>query len=199
MTRTTLAIASLASLCLILAACGGRAPPVRYYQIALPEDGGAGAGQGSAILAIERISADAAYDDARIVYRQSEFRLDYYHYHRWSSPPGLMVTDYLRMAYQQTGRFRSVIGGYSGDADAMLGGRVMAIEEVNRSETDWLARVRLELWLRDASTGELLWSQILTETEPVSTHGPEGLAEALALAMERIVSDTAPAIAEHIP
>jgi ABC-type uncharacterized transport system auxiliary subunit len=201
MTRPVLALASLASLIAVvssLAACGRAAPPVRYYQIALPDGDDGRAGQGAKVLAIERLTADAAYDDARIVYRESPYRLDYYHYHRWTSPPGLMVSDYLRMAYQQSGLFRSVISGYSSDADAILSGRLMAIEEVNESAESWLARVRVELQLRDARTGDLLWSRLITETEVLEAREPEGLAKATAAAMARIVETTAPLIAEHM-
>jgi ABC-type uncharacterized transport system auxiliary subunit len=202
MTRNGFVLAAALSLTASLAACGGPAPPVRYYQIALPDGDGAGqigqAGEGAPILAIERISADAAYDDPRIVYRESPYRLDYYNYHRWSSPPGLMVTDYLRIAYQQSGLFRSVVSGYSSDADAILAGRVMAIEEVNETATTWHARIRLELLLRDARTGELLWSQVVTEIEPLESREPEGTAQAVAAAMGRIVAVTGPLIAEQM-
>ena len=186
---TRIAFATFA-LFVFAAACGSSPPPVRYYQIAVPE--AKPAGQGEGILAVERIRADAAYDDARIVYRESPHRLDYYHYHRWSSPPGMMLSDYLRVAYDQSGHFGSVVSGFSDDADAILGGRLMAFEEVNETEDRWLARVRLELRLRDAKTGELLWSSVITETEPLEEHEPEGLAKALGVAMDRIVAATGP-------
>ena len=192
-------IVTAVALVAALVGCRGSAPPVRYYKIALPDAEPAGQGEGRGILALERLNADAAYDDARIVYRESPYRLDYYHYHRWTAPPGLMVSDYLRMAYQQTGKFRSVVAGYSSDADAILSGRLMAIEEVNRTETEWLARIRLELRLRDARTGDLLWSQVLTETERLERNEPEALAMAMAAAMTRIVETSAPTIASHIP
>jgi ABC-type uncharacterized transport system auxiliary subunit len=198
MTNALHSLAALVALTFSLAACGGAAPPVRYYQIALPDGDDARAGQGSKVLAIERLAADAAYDDARIVYRESPYRLDYYHYHRWTSPPGLMVSDYLRIAYQQSGLFRSVISGYSSDADAILSGRLMAIEEVNESPDAWTARVRLELQLRDARTGELLWSRLITETEALEDREPEGLAKAMAAVMARIVDATAPLIARQM-
>lgn len=178
------------------AGCGNSPPPVRYYQVELPEGEGKNAGEG--VLAVERLGADAAYDEARIVYRENPYRLDYYHYHRWSAPPGIMLSDYLRLAYGETGLFDSVVSDFGEGVDGVLGGRVMALEEVNKTEEEWLARIRLELELRDARTGELLWTQMITETEPLEAQEPEGLARAVAKVMERIVDDTAPELSRAL-
>ena len=186
-------LVALAALAAALAACGS-SPQTRYYQLAMPGEEAEQSGQ--AILAVEQLVADAAYAEPRIVYRESPYRLDYYHYHRWSAPPGVMVSDYLRMAYRQSGRFRAVVSGYTPDATAILTGRIMALEEVDVADGEWLARVRLELHLRDARTGDLLWSTTATEEEPLRSRTPEGLAQSLSDAMGRIVAETAPAIAE---
>jgi uncharacterized lipoprotein YmbA len=63
-------------LLLALAACAGKVPDTRYYQLAAPE---AQAKQpGEASIAIEPLTTDGAYDDDRIVYRVTPYRLDYY-------------------------------------------------------------------------------------------------------------------------
>jgi ABC-type uncharacterized transport system auxiliary subunit len=188
--------AVFAALLFALAACGG-APPVRYYQLAAPES--AEASGGDVVLAVEQLTADAAFEDQRMVYRTSPYRVDYYYYHRWSAPPSLLVTDYLRMAYARTGRFRAVVSGYTPEATAVLTGRVLALEEVDGDQSDgpWRGRVRLELALRDGRSGELLWSRTLSEEEPVESRSPEGVAQALTRAVARIVESTAPEIAGH--
>ena len=38
---------------------------------------------------LESLETEAGYDDERIVYRTTPYRLDYYQYHRWSAPPGV--------------------------------------------------------------------------------------------------------------
>lgn len=141
-------------------------------------------------LALEHLSVDAAYDDAQIVYRTSPYRLQRYYYHRWAAPPGLMLTDTLRSAYAQTGRFRTVSTGSAARSDMILSGQVAALEEVDVTEEEWQGRIVLELRLRDSTTGELLWSDTVEERETLEERSPAGLAEALSVALGRIVEHT---------
>lgn len=178
---------------LACAACGGKLPDTRYYQLAQPAAKLRG---GDGLLVLEAITTDAAYDDDRIVYRTTPYRLDYYQYHRWSSAPGVMVGNFLEQALETSGKFRAVVHEMTPDAPVVLAGRVVAIEEVDRSKTAWLGRIVVELLLTDARTGEALWTDQLEETEPLQQQTPEGLAAALSIAMSRIVAQAVPAIAD---
>jgi len=175
------------------AACGGKLPETRYYQLAAPAEKHTG---GDQLLVLESLTADAAYDDDRIVYRTTPFRLDYYQYQRWSSAPGMMVGNYLEQAFETSGRFRAVVREMTPDASAVLTGRVVAIEEVDRSKTDWVGHIVVELVLTDAKSGEALWTEQLEETEPLRQQNPEGLAAALSIAMARIAAHAIPVIAD---
>jgi ABC-type uncharacterized transport system auxiliary subunit len=179
---------------LFLGACAGKLPETRFYQLAvtptsLPPSG-------DVTLVVEPLATDPAYDDERIVYRTTPYRLDYYQYHRWSAAPGAMVGNYLEQALESSGKFRSVVRELSPDAPAVLGGRVLAIEEIDTSKTSWRGRIVIELTLSDARTGAMLWSEQFEETEPLAVQTPEGLAKALSTAMARIVSRAAPVLAE---
>lgn len=176
----------------VSAACGS-VPATRYYQLAAPTTGQP---SGSELVVLDALTADAAYDDERIVYRTTPFRLDYYQYQRWSSVPGVMVANYLERALEASGKFRGVVRELTPDARVVLGGRVLAIEEVDRSATDWIGRIAVELVLSDARTGEALWTAQLEETEPLRQRSPEGLAAALSIAMARIAAHTVPVVAE---
>jgi len=180
---------------LLLAACGGKLAETRYYQLGAPEARPRG---GSDVLVVESISTDAGYDDERIVYRTTPFRVDYYQYHRWTSAPGVMVGNYLERALEGSGKFRAVVRELTPDAPVVLAGRVLAIEEVDRSKTEWLGRIALELVLTDARTGALLWTEQFEETEPLRQQSPEGLAAALSIAMSRIVAHVVPTISDAI-
>ncbi|HEY5934474.1 MAG TPA: ABC-type transport auxiliary lipoprotein family protein [Kofleriaceae bacterium] len=179
---------------LAFAACSGKVPDTRYYALAAPETK---ASNGERVLVLEPLATEAAYDDERIVYRTTPYRLDYYQYHRWSAAPGVLVGNYLEQALERTGKFRQVVRELVEGAPVVLGGRVVAIEEVDRSKTKWLGRIVIELALRDAKTSAVLWSAQFEETEPLAAQTPEGLARALSVAMARIVHQAAPAIAEH--
>ncbi|HEU5058106.1 MAG TPA: ABC-type transport auxiliary lipoprotein family protein [Kofleriaceae bacterium] len=173
------------------AACGGgRAPATHYYDLASAARRHAGTGP---VLAVEALEADEPYDDDRIVYRENPYRVDYYHYHRWSAPPGAMVGRHLERALAASGRFGAVLREPPADGAAyVLGGRVLALEEVDVSRRRWLARVALELHLRDARTGDVVWSRRLEETEPVARQSPEGVARALSRALDRVARRLAP-------
>jgi ABC-type uncharacterized transport system auxiliary subunit len=179
---------------LVLSACSGKIPETRYYQLAAPT---ARAEPGNLVLVLEPLSTEAAYDDERIVYRTTPYRLDYYQYHRWSAAPGVLVGNYLEQALERTGKFREVLRELVEGAPVVLGGRVVAIEEVDTSKSKWVGRIVIELALRDAKTSATVWSQQFEETEPLPAQTPEGLARALSAAMGRIVQRAAPAIAQH--
>ncbi|HWO21792.1 MAG TPA: ABC-type transport auxiliary lipoprotein family protein [Kofleriaceae bacterium] len=187
----------------LFAGCAGKVPETRYYQLATATatSGARAAGGGvdtsdAPVLALEPLAAEEAYQDERIVYRASPYRLDYYNYHRWSAPPGMMITGYLEQALERSGKFRAVVRE-SDSAPFVLGGRLIAIEEVDESRARWLGRVAVELTLKDAQSGEVLWVRELAETEPLTELSQEGLARALSKAMARIATRAIPEIATH--
>ena len=176
-----------------LAACSGKLPETRYYQLAAPAGAARG---GDGVLVLDSLATDPAYDDDRIVYRTTPYRLDYYQYHRWASAPGAMIGNYLEQALEHSGRFHAVLREVAPDTPVLLGGRVLAIEEVDRSSTAWFGHIAVELALTDARTGELLWSEEFDEIEPLAQQSPEGLAAALSRVMARIAQRIAPPVAE---
>ncbi len=175
-------------------ACGGKLPETRYYQLAAPQTTVKG---GELLIVLDALETDAAYDDERIVYRTTPYRLDYYQYHRWSASPGVMVGNFLEQALERSGKFRAVVRQPTDDAGVVLTGRVVAIEEVDSSKQAWVGRIVIELALSDARTHAPLWTQQFEETEPLAVQTPEGLAEALSRALTRISTQAAPTIAEH--
>ena len=185
-----------------LGGCAG-SPEIHYYRLAPPQAAPTNAASGQAQapqvrVAIEYLSADAAYDDARIVYRKSPYRLDYYFYHRWSAPPSALVTDALRQSFQRSGRFAQVSSGYTARTDAILSGRLVALEEIDVSPTQWKARLVLDLQLHRTRDGELLWSRQLEGEEPVEQLDPEGVAKSLSqlvhMMSEQLIDELEPLI-----
>ena len=181
----------------LLVGCATR-PDIRYYQLDVAEGEFTELPQRSSdvVFSVEAMIGDSAYEDPRIVYRVSPYRLDYYHYHRWTAPPGVLVSDFMRDAYERTGQFRSVVAGFSPDAAVFLSGRVIAFEEVDHDKGQWYARVKLNLFLREAATGDVIWSQTFLQETPVAENTPEGVAAAMSVAVSRIVAQTAPELAE---
>jgi len=174
------------ALTLAIAACGGSVPATRYYQLASPPVSAHRSGDGAAI-AVEPLVADGAYGDQRIVYRVDPVRLDYYDYHRWSTAPGAMIGGYLAQALASTGEFSAVTRDATSATAVVLGGRVLALEEIDVDSHHWVGHVAIELTLRDASTGAIVWARSFDEREPEAAQSPEGLARAAGVAMRRIV------------
>jgi ABC-type uncharacterized transport system auxiliary subunit len=193
---TTRLAAILTLSLLVLGACSST-PTIQRYQVTVaPQIEESQRETNNLVLAVEPFTADVAYDQDRIVYRSSPYRLDYYHYHRWAAAPGLMLTDAMRQAYSKSGYFSLVTVGGGARADVVLSGRVTAIEEVDVTEDEWIGRVFIELQLRDARTGALVWSQVYREEEDVEERDPEGVTRAISKAVTRIVRDSTPKIAE---
>jgi len=180
----------------LVAACGGSTPQVRYYQLSSAAPAAASKA-GDKILVVEALSSDTAYDDERIVYRNSPYKLDYYNYHRWVSTPGALVGGYLGQALARTGDFKAVLREQTPDASLVLGGRITALEEVDKDKTHWVGRIALELTLTDPRTNEVVWAQPYEEIEPLPMQNPEGLARAISTALDRIAKRAAPEIAER--
>lgn len=180
------------------AACGGSTPQVRYYQLAA-HDAAAPAPKSTSdkVLVVEALSSDGVYDDERIIYRNNPYRLDYYNYHRWVATPGVLVGGYLEQALGRTGDFKAVLREQTPEASLVLGGRVNAIEEVDKDPKHWVGRISIELTLTDPKTGDVLWAQPFEETEPLAVQNPEGLARAISTALDRIAKRAAPEIVEH--
>ncbi len=171
---------------LFVVGCGSTAPETRYYRVHnLTEKQSP---SGDLVIGVEPFATDAAYDEQKIVYRQSPYRIDYYHYHRWAAPPGIMVADFVREELESSGQFGAVLSGFTGDVVAVVGGRIIHFEEVDKSEEEWFARVKITLFLRDAQTGRLIWSNTITEEEPVDEQNPEGVAQAMSISLQRAIS-----------
>jgi ABC-type uncharacterized transport system auxiliary subunit len=194
-TRTAAGLLVVLGLIVLAASCSS--PPIRHYQPEVYAKHLTQADQTAenVVLAVQDFSAGAAYDEQRIVYRKGRYRFDYYHYHRWAAPPGMLVADLLRQVYAGTDAFQAVVGGYSSGADAVLSGQVIALEEVDVNKEKWLGRVVLDLHLRDAHTGELLWNEIVKQEHTMTRQSPTGLTAALSAAITKIGSETAGTLA----
>jgi cholesterol transport system auxiliary component len=182
----------LAITMLIAAGCGST-QQTHYYALALPS-GRPPMAPGRGVLSVEELAVAAAYDDQRIVYRKDPYRLDYYEYHQWSAAPSLAISDYVRDALEQSGRFARVSDQRSPDTTLVLRGRIAAFEEVDLSATEWVGRVDLELYLEDPKTSKVVWSKRFREQRPLTVRHPSGLAQALSAALAQIMARATPEI-----
>lgn len=178
--------------CLALTACAGVPETHRYTLVAAKITPRIEEGADLPTLTVEELEVDAPYDDPRIAYRPTTYRFEYYHYHRWSASPSLLVSEYIRDALARSGHFARVTRAIVPQTDAVLRGRLTAFEEIDVNEDRWVGRVALELFLEDPTTGKVLWSREFDERVPLVEQSPDGLARALSTGMQRIARSTLP-------
>lgn len=177
-------------------ACAPTVPTTHIYRLQLPAASGvapARCERGS--MLVRDMEVVGAYDDARIIYRESDYRLKRYEYHEWVVPPGELVSDALRDGYAASGRFARLEREHDASIDAVLDGRLFALEEVDSTRVRWFAHLRLELELLDARSRERLWSREYDVTRPMQERSPEGLAAAISVALGEVIDASAPELA----
>lgn len=180
---------------------GRSVPPVHYYTLLAPAppDGEIAAPSedpGSPRLGVESFDVDPPYDQDRLVYRPSpdSSEVGFYSYHRWAAPLGRLTAAALAERLSGVAGLTAEPWASSRDYAAVLGGRVVRIEEID-SAAGPEVRVALELRLREPR-GEVFWSTTLA----ASAGGTDGLggAEVMGLvqrAFDRLLAEARPAVA----
>jgi len=182
----------------VILLCGGCAlsrnpyQPVAYYDIRpeAPEQK-----PGSAPLAltlqVRRFDMLGPYR-TRMVYRKSEHRLVQDEYNRWIQPPEQLIEREFYRVLSASGRFRRVVTHMGAEADLMLSGTVLRLE----TGPDLTAHVQLSLRLEEPGEGNVVLSKQYEVMQPLRDQTPEGFADAVSLALEKIFAGALEDIAE---
>ncbi len=138
-------------------------------------------------LRIERFSVAAVYNTDRIIYRDGSFKRDEYFYHKWRANPGDMVTDFLGRDIRNSNLFKAVLP-YGSDAvsSCVLEGSVDEFVEWDTPE-GWKAVLAVTVALTaphepDVSK-RMLFQKTYRAEKPFTEKTPQGLAQAMSLAM----------------
>ncbi len=166
-------------------------PPVQYYTLALAvPDSPPGPGQTSVV--VQPFAVRDPYNQERIVYRVSPYRIDFYNYHQWAAPPGELVTDWTRRYLAGTGLFAKVLPTAGGRADLELGAVIYELEEIDEGET-WQAALRIDFWLTRTAQRNPIWSGSYMSSTRAAKRNPEAFVAAmsgsLADILQRLVDD----------
>jgi hypothetical protein len=106
-----------------------------------------------------------------------------------------MIGAYIADAAAHSGRFRTVVRDADASSTLALGGRVVAIEELDTSPRRWLGHLIVVLEARD-SASRIVWSRRYEEIEAMPSRNPAGLARAITVAMQRVVARALPDVAD---
>jgi ABC-type uncharacterized transport system auxiliary subunit len=164
------------------AACSTRqpAPRIQYYTLTVPGPAPARPPGG---VEVARVTADPPYDTARIAYRVSPYRLDYYVYHRWAADPPRLVA----MA------IRDWFGSASPDGEEpfVVSAHLRRLEEVDAAD-GWRGAFAVDV--RVERGGRTVLARSFDETEPAEGRTPEAVAAALSRALGRVLAEVTSAL-----
>ena len=166
MKRKIISIAALAAGFLV--GCGA-ARPSKYYELTVPSDPAPAAERGpyAVTLLLGPLRASHLYREDHIVYSSSGQNMGTYTYQRWSEPPTEMLMNVLLRDLRASGRFRAVdVLRSNSHGDYILYGRLYDFKEISGSPL--LARVTVDMELRETKTGSTVWNHFYSHDEPVA-------------------------------
>ena len=184
MKRLTLFIPALL-LSAMLVSCGGT-PKTFYYSLSydMPENT---SGTIPVTIGVKKFEADIVYSGDRIVYRDSPYELQYYHYRRWAAAPRKIVNDQVLKQMQASGAFESVVGLPStAQPDYILQAKVNALEEWDEANA-WYGNVTIAFELMDVSSRKLVWRKEINERTPASEREPLAVVKAISESLKNVV------------
>jgi ABC-type uncharacterized transport system auxiliary subunit len=168
-TLTSKITLSLLALAVVLTVGCGAARPSKYYQLTVPGDSApvANANPLPITLLIGRLTAPALYREDQIVYSSGGENMGTYEYQKWSEPPTEMIVEVMLRQFRASGRYHGVYNLRSDiHGDFLLHGHLYDFKEVGGNPL--LARVTMELELREIKTGAVVWTHFYTHDEPAS-------------------------------
>jgi len=190
--RRAILIASLATVCVLSAACAaGR--PVHYYTIDPPALTTVAPKPNGPSLVVGRFTAPETLEDGRIRYRSGSHEVGSYEYHRWTEPPGMLARDLLIRTLRGSGNYCQVqeaSGTASGDY--LVRGRLLDFSEVDSPGIR--IRVALQLELFDRKTGALIWTRDYGRDEAVEGKTMKDVVAAMDHGLQQVVAEAASGI-----
>jgi ABC-type uncharacterized transport system auxiliary subunit len=190
------ALAALA-LALLFAGCGHPPMLVHQYLLEYPAPPLKGSPL-PASLKVERFAVAQAFNTTSMIYQPRAFEREAYKYHRWRVNPGYLVADYLSRDFRHAGLFQAVLSSEAGDqARFALEGGVEDFQEVDAPE-GWQASLSLVVTLLDteaeAAPRKVVFQKHYQAAEPMVARTPQGLAESMSRALERLSARIIPEV-----
>ncbi|MGQ9688952.1 MAG: ABC-type transport auxiliary lipoprotein family protein [Desulfobaccales bacterium] len=181
----------LGLLALVLApACGGSPTLINRFILDYPPPVTGRSGPVDAAVRVELFAADEVINRMEMVYRETPVKTGVYQYNRWRTTPGYLVTDYLVRDLRHSGLFKAVFSSeHTGPARFQVEGGVAEFQENNLPEP-WQAALTINITLLDLEKENIpervLFQRTYQTTETMTEKTPQGLAEAMSRAMQKL-------------
>jgi len=165
----------------LLSGCGATRPS-KYYQLTVPADAATAAvekpGAVPVTLLLGTLFTTHLYREDRIIYGNGAEEMGTYEYQRWAEPPAEMIEEVLLRELRASGRYRAVSFRRSNmKGDFAIRGRLYDFKEIDARPI--MARVTLELEMRDLKSGATVWTHYYSHDEPVSNKDVPAVVAAL--------------------
>ncbi|OQX96367.1 hypothetical protein B6I21_01175 [candidate division KSB1 bacterium 4572_119] len=148
------------------------------------------------ILGVSRFKVDPLYNEGRIVYRQARYEGKHYHYHRWITTPGEMVTDKVIQQLDAARLFKQVLPfPRFVNVDYVLEGTIKAIEEWDEGK-QWFAHVKICFELIDKKTRNMVWQETIFKKNPIERKTPYQLVSGINLGVQQCVEQASQDLSE---
>ncbi len=185
--QTLLKITFVLMIAVALQNCSG-VPQTYYYQI--DYDMPASSSQALPInLGITQFKADIPYQGDRIVYRSSQYEVQYYHYRRWVAPPVKLAEQMTVEQFMTSGAFRQVRTlPFQTSVDYILGGNIEAFEEWDE-ENSWFGNVRINFHLTERKSGDIVWQKTFSKKTAAAKREPVEVVKAISESMRQVLAE----------
>ena len=201
--RSRLAMAAKLALVLVaavvcLATGCGAARPSKYYQLTVPADSTFSANSNALpiTLLIGRVTAPALYREDQIVYSSGGESMGTYEYQKWSEPPTEMIAEIMLRQFRASGKYHGVYALRSDiHGDFLLHGHLYDFKEVEGSPI--LARVTMELEMRDVKAGTVVWTHFYSHDEPAASKDVGAVVAALDKNIQQGVAEFRASLDQH--
>lgn len=193
MKNRLLGLCALLLLTLILTGCGSTPPLIRQYVLEYYPPVPQASLKLDEAIKVNKFAVAEPYNTTAMVYSPGPLERQTYKLNRWRVNPGFMVTDYIARDLRHGGLFQAVFTeSNTGKSRFRLEGGVVEIQEVDEPD-GWKAALALTVTLMDLDeteiTKRLIFQKTYRTTEPMLAKTPQGLAEAMSRAMQRLSQD----------
>ena len=166
MNRRFITIAALSAG--LLAGCGA-ARPSKYYQLTIPGGDATPVAERApypVTLLLGPLRASHLYREDHIVFSSTGESMGTYQYQQWAEPPTEMLVDVLLRDLRASGKYQAVdVLRSNSHGDFILYGRLYDFKEISASPV--MARLTMDLQLRETKTGSTVWTHYYSHDEPV--------------------------------
>jgi ABC-type uncharacterized transport system auxiliary subunit len=173
----------------------GHVPATYYYQISyeLPRPDTLKSSI-PATIGVREFEVDVVYKGDKIVYRNSPYEIQYYHYRRWIAPPRKLVKEKIVEQLKSSGNFKNVVSLPSTHhTDFVLAGKIKAFEEWDQ-DNSWYGMVTLAMELYHNETGEIIWEDVLSEKTETTKKEPLEVVKAISISLQKVIERARKAI-----